>query len=125
MRIFVLLIVLFNSLSAFAAPVMWGGKHISLTQDGKKITFTLDCAHGSGADFTVKKKKISGTGKLVRETGGPTRPDEPAIEPVPVSFSGTVNGNEMKLTIRPSTVGGAPLKFTLKKGAAAELNRCL
>lgn len=110
---------------ALAATVTWGGKGIELTQTGKKVSYRLDCGRGSSGNFMIKKKKISGIGTQVRESGGPTRPDAPDFEPVPVRFSGTVEGNSMTLKISPAGIGGSGKTYQLKKGAVGELRRCL
>ena len=111
-----------STLSAFGATEMWGGKHIQLVITDKKATITFDCGTGSSPSFVIKKGRVSASGTVTPGTGGPVRPGDPAPRPHGVAYKATIKGSEMKLQISSRW---SVENYVLKKGAAAELYRCM
>jgi hypothetical protein len=89
---------------------------------GAEVEF--DCAHGklgrlaldAGGGFDV-------AGTFTRERGGPVRSDEEAEE-LPARYSGKVEGEKMTLRVVAEGVGET-LNFTLTRGNAGRLRKCL
>jgi hypothetical protein len=102
---------------------LWGGPHISMKVGTKSATIEYDCATGVidgplviDADGNFK---LRGTHRT--EHGGPIRADE-SSEGQPATYTGSIKGNEMTLTLK---FGDAePETFTLEKGKEGELFKC-
>ena len=102
---------------------MWGGPHISMKVGAKSATIEYDCANGEidgplvlDADGSFKLH-----GKHHAQHGGPIRADE-SNEGQPATYTGSIKGNEMTLTLKIGD--GEPETFTLEKGKEGELFRC-
>ena len=101
----------------------WGGEHISMKVEAKSATIEYDCASGvidgplivdSNGHFNLR-----GTHKM--ERGGPVRlNDEP--KPIPATYTGSINGNTMTLTLKLADAEDET--FTLEKGKTGELFKC-
>lgn len=102
----------------------WGGEHIGLELSASGGVLEYDCAAGTIDEPLF----LDGDGGFVaRGThspghGGPDRIDEPAPR-FPAEYRGEVRGGEMTLTIRTADQVLGP--FTLRRGAPANLLRCL
>jgi len=102
----------------------WGGVHISMNVGDGSATIEYDCAHGSieGPLTTDGERKFKLRGTFTPERGGPIRADETARSQ-PATYSGEINGNTMKLTLRIGDSDDTET-FELEKGKAARLVKC-
>src|ERR1041384_7971317 len=80
---------------------LWGGPHISMKVGAKSATIEYDCANGvidgplaidANGDFKLQ-------GKHHAQHGGPIRADE-SNEGQPATYTGSIKGNEMTLTLK-------------------------
>jgi hypothetical protein len=102
----------------------WGGLHAGLTLTAEGGTTSYDCAHGTlGAPVRPDREgRFEVAGLHVREHGGPVRMGE-VPDSEPARYLGRVTGDQMVLRV---VVGSDTLgPFTLKRGAAPQLFRCL
>ena len=105
------------------ATGVWGGQHISINVGSKSATIEYDCANGVingplviDADGNFK---LRGTHRT--ERGGPVRAEDNSPGQ-PATYSGTIKGNTMTLTLK---VGDSDEEtFTLEKGKPGELVKC-
>jgi len=83
----------------------------------------FDCAHG---DFTgvISSSSFSVAGTFVRKHGGPIRVDETA-DSHPALYDGAVHGSSMTLTLRLTDSNEIVGTFTLTRGAAGRIVKCL
>ena len=102
----------------------WGGVHISMNVGDGSATIEYDCAHGSieGPLTTDGERKFKLRGTFTPERGGPIRADETARSQ-PATYSGEINGNTMKLTLKIADSDDTET-FELEKGKAARLVKC-
>lgn len=102
----------------------WGGVHVGLTLTAEGGTISYDCAHGT-LEAPVRldlEGRFEGTGFHVREHGGPVRVGE-VLDSEPARYLGQVTGDHMVLQV---LVGSDTLgPFTLQRGVAPQLFRCL
>jgi len=102
----------------------WGGPHVRLQLSPTGGAIEYDCAHGSltAPPRTDADGRFAVPGWHVREHGGPFRQGEP-VDSVPASYRGSVADDRMTLRV----VAGADTlgPFTLQRGAAAQLYKCL
>lgn len=105
---------------------IWGGEGISLEIEGSHATVTFDCAHGNITDSMVPNEagKFEVNGFFVRERGGPTRRDD-STQGLPATYSGVVSGDTLTLTIVLTKTKEALGDFTLTRGKAGRLRRCV
>ncbi len=102
----------------------WGGEHIEMNVTNTGATYQLDCGHG-----TIDQKispdqtgKFHNTGTFTRE-GGPTPNPPPAG--VPAVYDGTINNNNMALTITTTIDGNIDVSnFSLVFDRDGHLVRC-
>ena len=87
-------------------------------------TITYDCAHGrlNTPILSDGSGHFDVAGVHVREHGGPVRIDE-VPNAVPARYSGQINGDRMELRVLMASDTLGP--FTLKRGGAPQLFRCL
>lgn len=114
------------SVSGVDVSGTWGGPHIELQLLGDSGTLEYDCAHGTiaGPLRPDGRGRFQAAGVHVREHGGPVREDEPPDEH-PASYSGRTDGREMILTVTLTDTGEGVGTFTLVRGQAGALVKCL
>ena len=102
---------------------LWGGQHISMNVGAKSATIEYDCASGMiDGPLTVDADghfNLRGTHRM--EHGGPIRADE-SSKGQPATYTGTINGNTMTLTLKFDDADAET--FTLEKGKEGELFKC-
>jgi len=105
-------------------PGTWGGDHAEMRSRSDGTTFEFDCAIGSvntplavGADGSFEWN-----GTYVTERGNPNVQGE--IDAKPATYSGTVAGNTMTLTVDVPSLDIREGPFTLKEGARGFLRKC-
>lgn len=102
----------------------WGGIHAALTLTSEGGTISYDCAHGTlGAPVRRDRQgRFEVIGSHVREHGGPERVGD-VIDSEPARYLGQVTGDRMvlKVLVGSETLG----PFTLQRGVAPQLFRCL
>lgn len=105
------------------ATGVWGGQHINIEVGEKSATIEYDCANGSidGPLVVDGNGKFSWRGTHRMERGGPIRADEKPKE-YPATYTGSVSGNTMTLTLKIS--GMDEETFTLEKGKPGDLFKC-
>ena len=105
------------------ATGVWGGPHINLEVGEKSATIEYDCANGviDGPLVVDSNGKFSWSGTHRMERGGPVRADEKPKE-YPATYTGSINGNTMTLTLKVS--GSDEETFTLEKGKPGDLFKC-
>jgi len=108
------------------ADGLWGGTGIKIEVGSKSATVEYDCANGSilGPLSVDKKGHFNWHGTLVREHGGPIRSDEVAKQE-PAIYAGSVKGDTMSLTVTLARTNEAIGPFSLKRGSAGRLRKCL
>ena len=104
---------------------VWGGLHINLEVNESGAEITYDCAHGSITEKIVPDQdgKFVVKGLHVQEHPGPVREgDEGKGEAA--TYSGSIDGETMTLTVtlpaKQETVG----TFTLTKGKTGRIRKC-
>lgn len=102
----------------------WGGNHISMNVGERSATIEYDCAHGEilGPLSVDGEGKFHLHGTFTRERGGPVRANDTS-KAEPATYSGTITGNKMTLTMKLSDSDDSET-FTLEKGKAGELFKC-
>ena len=105
------------------ATGVWGGQHINIKVGAKSAAIEYDCASGvidgplvvdSNGNFQLR-----GTHRM--ERGGPVRSDEEPRQ-VPATYTGSVKGNTMTLTLKLSDSDEET--FTLERGKQGDLFKC-
>ena len=103
----------------------WGGQGVAMEVGDSGGTIEFDCAHGtisekittsSNGSFVVK-------GTFVREHPGPIRRDEEPKASA-VTYSGTVDGQNMTLTIQPEGSNENLGTYKLTQGKDGRLRKC-
>ena len=104
----------------------WGGSHIRLDVTEEGATVELDCAHGTirGPILPGADGRFEAAGTYVQEHGGPEREGEER-EGRPARYSGRVEGSTLTLTIALNGADETIGTFTLARGKAARLTKCL
>jgi hypothetical protein len=107
------------------AEGLWGGQHVSLevTHSGAEINY--DCAHGSITETIVPngEGKFVVKGVHVRERPGPIREGEDNSQPA--KYSGSIEGDTMTLTVTLPGIEEPVGTFTLTRGKAGRVTKCL
>jgi len=126
------LILIVGASMAFAARNMqklsdgtWGGNHIRFEIDDGTVNIDFDCAHGSiGRPLTFDRQgRFSWRGSYTRERGGPIRLRD-KINNLPATYSGSIKGDTMTLTVRPDDSSIEPQTFTLTRGSVGRVLKC-
>ena len=102
----------------------WGGIHAGLTLTAEGGTISYDCAHGT-LEAPVRRDRegrFEVIGLHVREHGGPVREGE-VLDSEPARYFGHVTGDHMVLQVQVGSDTLGP--FTLQRGVAPQLFRCL
>jgi hypothetical protein len=104
----------------------WGGQHIALEVTGAGATYDLDCAHGTidGPIALDAAGHFTARGTYVQERGGPALADETPNSKA-VTYTGTVQGNQLSLVITEVASGTELGKFTLGLGETGRVLKCL
>lgn len=104
----------------------WGGDHVALdvTSDGGRIEY--DCAHGDLAEPLAVDRSghFDVTGTHTPEHGGPVREDEKLVSH-PARYAGQVDGERLTLAVTVTDTGQTLGAFTLTRGVAGRLMKCL
>ncbi len=102
----------------------WGGDQLRIVVDAKGAAIQGDCADGTiaGPITLTAAGRFAAAGSYEQRKGGPQRADQRAA-PSGASYVGEVAGDVMTLTIVPE--GATAQTFTLRRGAAIKLHRCL
>lgn len=106
-------------------PGVWGGEHVHLDVNSNSAKIEFDCAHGMiEGPFTVDANgEFSWKGTFARERGGPvTSNDESSGEPA--VYSGSINQETMKLTVRLANEKEPLGTFELNQGKEGRLRKC-
>jgi hypothetical protein len=104
---------------------IWGADHITMSISDT-THFELDCAHGDiPAPLAIDaRRQFNVTGTFTREHGGPIRVGEdPNIRPA--SYSGSVSGDQLALTIRLTDTAETIGTFSLIRGVSGRIVKCL
>lgn len=105
------------------APGVWGGQHIQMKVGAKSAMIEYDCASGViDGPLVVDRNghfNLHGTHRM--ERGGPVRSNEDPRQ-APATYSGSIQGNTMTLTLKLSDSDEET--FTLEKGKPGELFKC-
>jgi hypothetical protein len=104
---------------------VWGGEHIHLEVASNSGTVEFDCAHGTieGPLTADANGEFSWKGRFVRERGGPiTNNDENSG--VPAVYSGAINEQTMKLTVRLANEKEPLDTFVLTQGKNGHIRKC-
>ena len=107
------------------ASGVWGGEHIRLEVSSGAATVEFDCAHGTiEGPLTVDANgDFSWKGRFAREHGGPIRNNEEDSS-APAIYSGSIDGQTMKLTVRLASEKEPLDTFVLIQGKEARLRKC-
>ena len=101
----------------------WGGQHINIKVTAQSATIEYDCANGviQGPLVVDRNGNFNLRGTHRMERGGPVRADETPRE-VPATYTGSIRGNTMTLSLK---VSDAEVEtFKLVKGKEGELFKC-
>ena len=103
----------------------WGGDGVRLEVGERGAEVEFDCAHGSmGKISPGRNGRFEVRGVFVRERGGPERiGGEPEGEPA--RYSGRVEGERMTLRVTLTDSNTDAGTFTLTRGKAGRLRKCL
>lgn len=115
-----------KDLAGPVAPSKWGGDHVGLTVSDGGSTLEYDCASG-----TIDQKIVAATdgnftavGTHSPGHGGPTMQGEVPVRR-PARYDGWTDGETMTLTVTLTDTGEKRAGFTLTRGQAPRLFRCL
>ena len=104
----------------------WGGQHVALELTHEGGTLEYDCAAGAISEPVRPDASghfsVHGTHRPGH--GGPERVGEEA-QVLPAEYDGSVNGKHMTLSVHILSSGLLLGPFTLERGAAPVLMRCL
>ena len=105
---------------------VWGGEHIKLDVHDTGAGFEFDCAHSTvSKPITLDgRNHFEAEGVYIREHGGPERPGQ-APDSHPVRYAGRVEGDEMTVTVTLTDINRTIGTFTLVRGAAPMLMKCM
>jgi hypothetical protein len=104
----------------------WGGDHLRVDVTSGGGTTEYDCAHGTIDEPLVADRdgRFSANGTHTFEHGGPIRLDEPP-DRHPARYVGRVTGDTLELTVTVADTQQALGPFTLTRGGASHLVKCL
>lgn len=103
----------------------WGGQHIQFEVGDGSVDINYDCAHGTIAGpLTIDRQgRFSWRGTYTRERGGPIRLGQRAPDEG-VTYSGSLVGNTMKLTVRFENSTMEPQTYTLTRDTVGRVHKC-
>jgi hypothetical protein len=104
---------------------VWGGQHVRAEVTPGGAQFEFDCAHGAVAQAIMldRNGNFDVAGKFATEHAGPVLRDEESNDR-PVRYSGSVQDQEMTLTITDTNTKEVIGTFTLKRGSDGRLMKC-
>ena len=104
----------------------WGGPHIDLVTTDSGAAIKYDCAHGRITEAVLPDVfgAFVARGVHVREHGGPIREGE-IPDQHPARYAGRIEGNTMTLTVTLTDSATTLGTFTLVRGAAGQVFKCL
>lgn len=104
----------------------WGGDHIRLDVTADGATTEYDCAHGTIDEPLVldRNSRFSVAGTHTFEHGGPVRLDEPPNRH-PARYDGRLSGDTLQLTVTVTDTQQGTGTFTVTRGVAPRLVKCL
>ena len=129
-RFLVAALLLTAGCSSFTTPSdltgPWGGEHIALVVTDTGSTVEFDCASGTITEPLALGPigKFDATGTFTPGHGGPILQGE-TPDSHPARYTGQVKGNTMTLTIVETDSGTNLGTFTLQRGVAARVFKCL
>ena len=105
------------------ATGVWGGQHINMKVGANSATIEYDCASGviNGPLVVDRYGNFKLHGTHTMERGGPVRADAQP-KPVPATYTGSIKGNTMTLTLK--LADSEDETFTLERGKHGELFKC-
>jgi hypothetical protein len=103
----------------------WGGEHVRIEFDDGEGRVVFDCAHGTISDplKTDSEGRFALNGTYVREGPGPIRRNVPRVSQA-ASYSGTIKGDEMSLTVTLKSSSQEIGTFTLTRGSEGLIRKC-
>ena len=103
----------------------WGGMHIRLSVEARSATVEYDCASGTiDGPLTIDSRgRFNWRGTFHRERPGPTRADDPGTDRA-ATYSGSVKGDRMTLTVRLADTNEVLQTYTLKRGGSGRVVKC-
>ncbi len=103
----------------------WGGQHIQFQVNSGSVNIEYDCAHGSIAGPLTfdGQGRFSWRGTFTAERGGPIRLGR-KVEDQAATYSGSIKGDTMTLTLRTSNSSIEPQTFTLTRNSIGRIWKC-
>jgi len=103
----------------------WGAQGISMEVTDNGANLGYDCAHGSITEKIILDGQghFSATGRHVRDHPGPLRSDEDQ-NGQRATYTGSVNGDTMNLTVTLSDSHETVGTYTLTHGRSGRIHRC-
>ena len=105
----------------------WGGEHVEVAfASAGTGTIQYDCAHGRiAAPITLGPGgTLRAAGEHIREHGGPVREGE-AEDVHPAEYAGEIRGDRLSFTVTLTDSGIVLGPFSVRRGQASQLLRCL
>jgi hypothetical protein len=104
----------------------WGAEHLRLDLTDAGGTAEYDCAHGTIDEplTTDRDGRFSAAGTHTFEHGGPIRIDDPPNRH-PARYDGRVVGDTLQVTVTVTDTRQVIGTFTVTRGAAARIVKCL
>lgn len=103
----------------------WGGLHIQFQVNNGSVAIEYDCAHGSipGPLTFDRQGRFSWHGVYTRERGGPVRLHDKDNNQ-PATYSGSIKGDTMTLTLQLENSSDPVQTFNLKRGSVGRVFKC-
>ena len=103
----------------------WGGQHIQFQVSGGSVNIEYDCAHGSitGPLTFDGQGRFRWHGTFTAERGGPIRLDR-KVEDQAATYSGSLKGDTMTLTVKTDNSSLEPQTFTLTRNSIGRIWKC-
>lgn len=103
----------------------WGGLHIQFEVSDGVANIEYDCAHGAIAGPLTfdREGRFSWRGTYTQERGGPIRRDQ-KVNNQPATYSGSLTGDKMNLTVRLENSSLEPQTFKLERDKVGRVFKC-
>lgn len=110
--------------SANEASTVWGGEHVEMEVTKTGATLEFDCATGEITEPLAvdSQGKFRVNGTFTREVPGPTRREGNPV--VAATYSGSIEGETMHLTIVAGPNKEGMGDYVLVRGKAGRVMRC-